>query len=77
MMIANYPATSSTILDLGTPRLTILANPTKKLLKINKDTRIGTIHEYVNTVYILTDITRALVILATTSNIGIEPLSPI
>ena len=75
MIIANYPIASSAILDSGTPYLAILANPTEKLLKISKGTRIGTIYEYANTAYIFTDITYALAVLATAPSTGIEPLS--
>jgi hypothetical protein len=77
MMIANYPATSNAILDSGTLRLAILANLTKKPLKINKDIRIGTIHKYADTVYIFIDIIYMFAVLTTASNTDIEPLSPI
>ena len=77
IMITNHPVASSAILDSGTPRFVILANPTKKPLKISKDTRIGTIHEYIDTVYILTDVIRTFAVLATIPNTGIEPLSSI
>ena len=77
IMIANHPVASNTILDSGTPRLVILANPIKKPLKINKGTRIGTIHECADTAYILTDIIYVFAVLATVPSTGIEPLSPI
>jgi hypothetical protein len=76
-MTANHPAASSAILDSGTPRLAILANPTKKPLKINKNTRIGTIYKCIDTVYILIDVIYTLAVLAITPNISIKPLSPI
>ena len=47
------------------------------MLKINKRIRIGTIYEYIDTMYILTNAIYILAVLATTFNTNIEPFSSI
>jgi len=46
---------SNTILNVKTPKITILANLIKKTLKIGQRTHLDTIHKCVDTTFIFTD----------------------
>ena len=58
-----------TVLDNNTPKIAILANPTKKRLELSKNIRLKTIYKCVNTIYIIIDISKAFVIMAIASSI--------
>jgi len=79
MFSATHPAGVNALLDADTPRICLLTNSTEKTVKINKNTRLGTIHECADTAYILTDarkVASALAVAATLPGAGTpSPLS--
>ncbi len=75
MMTATHPAVSNAITDSTTPRIAMLANPTDKPLEIRKGTRLGTIHEFAETAYFLTDASKVATALAAATTTLTEPLS--
>src|SRR6266566_1562197 len=73
VMTTIYPAAVYTVLDSKIPKIAILANPTKKRLELNKNIQLGTIYKYVDTTYIIADISKVFVVMATTSSILSDP----
>ncbi len=67
IITAIYPAVVYTVLNNNIPKIAILTNPTKKRLEFNKNIQLETIYKCVDTTYIITDITKAFAIMATTS----------
>ena len=64
-----YLAVIYTILNNNIPKIAILMNSIKKRLKFNKNTQLRTIYKCVDIMYIITDITKAFVIITTTFSI--------
>ena len=77
IMIEIYPTASNAILDSTTPRIAILANPTKKALKIDKGIYIATIHEYTDTTYLIVGNLGMFAALTTASTAISKPLSSV
>ncbi len=69
IITATHPATIHTVLNNNTPKIAILTNPTKKRLKLNKNIRLKTIHKYINTTYIITNIIKIFIVMTTASSI--------
>ncbi len=67
IIIEVYPTTSNTILDSITSKIAILVNPTKRALKINKSIYNATIHEYVNTTYLIVNSSEIFAVLTAVS----------
>ncbi len=67
IIIEVYPTTSNTILDSITSKIAILVNLTKRALKINKSIYIATIHEYVNTTYLIVNSSEIFAVLTAVS----------
>src|SRR6266699_5941651 len=76
-MTATYPAAAYTVLDNKTPRIAIFTNSTKKRLELSKNIRLETIHKYTDTTYIMADISKAFVAVATTSSVLSNPFSAV
>ena len=75
IMTTTYLAISNAIIDFITPRIAMLANPTDKPLEIRKGTHLGTIHEFAETAYFLTDASKVAIALAIATITLTEPLS--
>ncbi len=69
VMTATHLAVAHAVLDNNIPKIAILANPTKKRLELSKNIRLGTIHKCVDTTYIIADISKAFVVMATASSV--------
>ena len=67
MMTAIYPTVPNIFLDTNTLYIVIIANLISKTFTFNKGTRLGSIHEYIDTSYIIIDITKAFIAIATAS----------
>src|SRR6266699_1331995 len=65
------------VLNNNIPKIAILTNPTKKRLELNKNIQLETIHKYTDTVYIITDIIKAFIIITTIFSILSDPFSTI
>ena len=68
IMITTYLAVVYTVLDNNIPRIAILMNLTKKRLEFSKNIRLEIIYKCIDIVYIITDITKAFVVVATASS---------
>ncbi len=68
VITAIYPAVAYVVLDNNIPRIAILMNLTKKRLEFSKNIRLEIIYKCVDIVYIMTDITKAFVVVATASS---------
>src|SRR6266699_4155673 len=64
VITATYPVVAYTVLDNNTPKIAILANPTKKRLELNKNIRLKIIYKYIDIVYIMIDISKVFDIVA-------------
>ena len=62
-MTAIYPVVINVLVDCKISKIVIFINPTKKILKVAKGIRLDTIHEYIDAVYIMTDISKVLTVL--------------
>ncbi len=72
VITAIYPAAVYTVLDNNISKIAILANPTKKCLKFNKNIRLEIIYKCVDTVYIMMDIIKAFVAMITASSVFLD-----
>ena len=77
IMIKIHPVTSNAILDSTTFKIAILVNLIKKVLKIDKDIYIATIHKCVDTMYLMIDNSKVFTALIIISAIIFKPSSPI
>ncbi len=79
IIIKTHLTISNTILNIKTPKITILTNPTKKTLKIGQKTHLNTIHKYADITFIFIDTIYIFVTLSitTTTTSNIKSFSPI
>ena len=75
VITAIYPTVVYTVLDNNTFKIVILINPTKKCLEFNKNIWLKTIYKCVDTAYIIIDIIKVFVIVATTFSILLDLFS--
>ncbi len=73
IMIRIYSTVSNTILDFTIFRIAILINFIKRTLKIDKGIYIATIHEYIDTIYLIVGSSRMFAVLITASITIFEP----
>jgi len=76
-MIKIYLIALNAILNSIILKIAILVNPIKKVLKIDKNIYIATIHKYVDTTYLIIGNPGIFAVLITTSAVISKPLSPI
>ena len=74
-MIKIYSIVSNIILDFITFRIVILVNLTKRVLKIDKNIYIVTIHEYADIIYFIVGSFEMFIVLRTALAAIFEPSS--
>jgi len=76
-MIIIHFATINVIMDFKTLKIAMFVNPTDKTLKVAKRVRLNIIYKYTNTVYIITDMFRAFIVLTviTAAASSMEPFT--
>ncbi len=77
IIITIYLAATYTVLNNNILKIAILTNSTKKHLEFNKNIQLGTIYKYVDTMYIITDITKTFTTMTTTFSIFSDPFSTV
>ena|SRR6266566_2085667 len=77
IITAIYPTVAYIILNNNILKIAIFTNLTKKRLEFNKNTQLKTIYKYIDTTYIIADISKVFVIMTTTSSILLDPFSTV
>ena len=77
VITAIYPAATYTVLNSNIPKIAILANSIKKRLEFSKNIRLGTIYEYVDTAYIMADISKVFTAITTVSSVLSDSFSAV
>ncbi len=79
IMTATYSITINIIVDCKTLKIVMLVNPTKKILKVIKKSWLSIIYKYTDAIYIIINMPRTLIVLATTVATAsvIDPLTSI
>ncbi len=79
IMTITHFAAVNTLIDYKTLKIIILTNLTKKILKIARRIQLDIIHEYTDTIYIIIDIFRTLIVLIAIVAIAsaIDPLTSV
>ncbi len=77
IMMAIYLAVVYMVLNNNISKIAILTNPIKKCFEFNKNIRLGTIYECVDTMYIITDIIKAFVVMTTISSVLLNLFSTV
>jgi len=75
--MAIYPTVTYTVLNNNISKIIILTNSIKKHLKFDKNIQLETIYKYINTMYIMTDIFKVFVVIATIFFILSDPFSTV
>jgi len=75
VITATYPTATHIILNNNTLKIVILTNPTKKHLEFNKNIQLKIIYKCVDTMYIITDISKAFALMTIAFSVFLDPFS--
>ncbi len=73
IITAIYPTVPNVLLDINTPYIVIIINLTNKTLIFNKGIRLSSIHEYIDTLYIIINMTKTFTAVVITSIAVFKP----
>jgi len=76
-MTVIYPTAVHTVLDSNISKIAILMNLIKKRLEFNKNIRLGTIYKYIDITYIIMDIIKIFVVMATAFSVFLDFFSTV